>query len=107
MSAVLARYLSHEDWVTRYHAAKSYCRQPREFGSEGLPRLDEVLADEDEGVREAALQSLASLLPEVKFSDAGLVAQLDACIERGLADEDEDVRAAAEELAELRQRLIG
>lgn len=107
VSAVLVKYLSHEDWVTRYHAAKSYCRQAREFGSEGHPRLEEVLDDQDEGVREAALQSLAHLLPEVKFSDKDLVAQLDAALEKGLADADEDVRAAAEELAELRQRLIG
>lgn len=107
VSAVLVRYLSHEDWVTRYHAAKAYCRINRDPGQEGRPRLERILDDEDEGVREAALQGIAELIPEISFSDQELIAQIDAALERGLGDEDEDVRAAAEEAAELRKRLIG
>ena len=107
VSAVLVRYLSHEDWVTRYHAAKAYTRLNRDPGQEGRPRLERLLDDEDEGVREAALQGLAELIPEISFSDEGLIEQIDAALERGLQDEDEDVRAAAEEAAELRKRLIG
>lgn len=107
VSEVLVRYLSHDDWATRYHAAKAYTRLNRGAGQDGLPRLESILEDEDEGVREAALQGISELLAEISFSEKKLIEQIDAAIERGLKDEDEDVRAAAEEAAELRKRLIG
>mgnify|MGYP002634945181 CR=1 FL=1 len=107
VTEVLVRYLAHPDWVTRYHAARAYSRIDRGAGQEGRPRLESILSDEDEGVREAMLQGLAELIPETSFSDVELISQIDAALELGLKDEDEDVRAAAEEAAELRKRLIG
>ncbi|MBL4846324.1 MAG: HEAT repeat domain-containing protein [Planctomycetes bacterium] len=107
VTEVLVRYLTHPDWITRYHAARAYSRIDRGAGLEGLPRLESILEDEDEGVREAALQGLAELIPETSFSNVELISQIDAALEIGLKDEDEDVRTAAEEAAELRKRLIG
>lgn len=104
---VLARHLKHEDWVSRFHAARGYTSQDRGAGVNGRPRIESILQDEDEGVREAALQGLLSLIPEIGHSAKPLIEQIDASIELGLKDEDEDVREVAEQVAELRTRLLG
>jgi hypothetical protein len=106
-TAVLTRHLKHEDWVVRFHAAKGYTRFDRGPGAEERPRLETLLDDEDEGVREAAIAGLLDLIPEVEHSSKDLIAQIDATLERGLKDEDEDVREVAEQAAELRARLLG
>ncbi|MGE0709753.1 MAG: HEAT repeat domain-containing protein [Planctomycetota bacterium] len=106
-TAALVRHLGHEDWVARYHAARGYARMNRGPGQDGRPRLEGLLEDEDEGVREAALTGLLELIPEVDFGAKDLIAQIDAAVARGLKDEDEDVREVAEQAAELRARLLG
>lgn len=106
-TAALVAHLQHDDWVVRYHAAKGYARIERQQGQEGQPRLESILEDEDEGVREALFQGFLELLPEVDFSASALIEQIDVSLERGLEDEDEDVREMAEQAAELRARLLG
>ena len=107
MTEALVRHLRHEDWVTRFHAARSYSRLPRGAGEGERPRLESLLDDEDEGVREAVLEGVCELIPEVSFSDRELHAQIDRVIARGLTDEDEDVRGAAEAAQALRRELLG
>ena len=104
---VLIRMLKSEDWVARFHAARSYVRLKRGQGEEGRPRIETIFDDEDEGVREAALEGVAELIRAVDFSDQELHRQIDASIKRGLADEDEDVRAAAMTAEALRTKLLG
>lgn len=107
VTEVLVEQLRADDWVARFHAARAYARRNRGPGQDGRPTLDALLADEDEGVRESALRGIAELIPEVEFSDRALQAQIDAAIARGLADADEDVRAAAQAAKELRVKLLG
>lgn len=107
VTTVVIEHLRAEDWVTRFHAVRAYARRRRGQGQEGRPPLDALLTDEDEGVRENALRGMAELLPDVEFADRALQAQLDAAIKKGLADPDEDVRAAAEALRALRVELLG
>ncbi|MCO5172063.1 MAG: HEAT repeat domain-containing protein [Planctomycetes bacterium] len=107
VTTLLIEHLRSDDWVARFHAVRGYARLPRGPGQEGRPPLDALLQDEDEGVRESALRGIAELLPEVAFSDRDLQAQIDAAIGKGLADPDEDVRAAAEEARALRTKLLG
>ncbi|MBX3468691.1 MAG: HEAT repeat domain-containing protein [Planctomycetes bacterium] len=107
VTALLVEHLRSDDWVARFHAVRAYARRPRAPGQEGRPPLDALLQDEDEGVRESALRGIAELLPEVAFSDRDLQAQIDAAIGKGLADADDDVRAAAEEARALRVKLLG
>lgn len=106
-TAALVRALAHDDWVTRFHAVRAYARVHRQPGQGGNPPLDALLADADEGVREAALRGISELLPSVEFADAPLHRQIDAAIARGLADADDDVRALAEQVRELRRKLLG
>jgi hypothetical protein len=103
----LTRQLQSDDWQVRFYAARSYACQPRGQGQDARPPLDSLLDDDDEGVREAVLEGLLNLIQQVEFSDAGLLAQIDAAIERGLADDDEDVSAAATKAQALRQQLLG
>lgn len=103
----LLRALKSEDWIERFHAARGYARLFRDQGQSGLPRLDTLLDDEDEGVREAALEGLAELIHHVEFSNREVHMQIDRSIKRGLADEDEDVRAAATKAQGLRTKLLG
>jgi len=107
VTTALVRHLSHEDWVSRFHAARSYARRLRGQGQEGRPPLEALLDDADEGVREAALEGICDLLPEVAFSDFELQRQIDRAVERALTDEDEDVQAAGERARELRRSLLG
>jgi hypothetical protein len=107
VTGVLITHLKAEDWVARFHAVRAYARKNRGPGQEGRPALDALLADPDEGVRENALKGMAELVPEVAFSDRELQGQLDRAIARGLADEDDDVKAAATALREVRQKLLG
>lgn len=107
VTTVLVEQLKAEDWVARFHAVRAYARKNRGPGQEGRPTLDALLADQDEGVRENALRGIAELLPDVEFSDAALHRQIDAAVAKGLADADEDVRAAATELQDLRRKLLG
>ncbi len=104
---VLVTHLRVDDWVARFHAARAYTRLHRRPGQDGRPRLEALLADDDEGVREAALAGLLELLPRVEFSDLDLHGQIDAAVARGLADEDEDVRATAARVQALRRELLG
>jgi hypothetical protein len=106
-SDALGKQVRHEDWVTRFHAVRAYARLHRKPGQGKRPRLDALLADEDEGVREAALQGILELLPRVEFQDKPLHEQIDAAVVRGLADPDEDVRAAAAKVKDLRRELLG
>lgn len=103
----IAGQLKHTDWVTRFHAVRAYARVQRQQGQGDKPALDALLADEDEGVREAALKGIAELLPSVTFSDAPLHRQIDQAIKLGLADADEDVREVAAKVQELRKQLLG
>jgi hypothetical protein len=107
VTSVLIEHLRADDWVARFHAARAYARKNRGPGQEGRPPLDALLADDDEGVRENALRGIAELLPDVEFSDRALQAQIDAAIKKGLADADDDVRAAADALKQLRTKLLG
>lgn len=107
VTALLVEHLRSDDWVARFHAVRAYARRNRGPGQEGRPALEALLADEDEGVRESALRGIAELLPEVEFSDQALQAQIDAAIRRGLADADDDVKVAAEDLKALRVKLLG
>jgi HEAT repeats len=107
ITELLGRLLTHEDWVTRFHAARSYASLRRPFGEGGLPSLADLLDDEDEGVRESALRGVATLIHDVDLVDRAVHALIDAAVARGLADEDEDVRAAAEEAQRLRAELLG
>lgn len=106
-TAALVRHLAAEDWVERFHAARAYARLPRRHGQEGRPRLEALMDDADESVREALLHGISELLPEVAFADRDLQAQIDAAIARGLEDEDEDVREAAGEARAKRRELLG
>lgn len=106
-TAALARALGSSDWVDRYTAARAYARRPRQQGQDGRPRLDALLADQDESVREAVLLGIAELIPEVAFADTDLQRQIDAAIARGLADEDDDVKAAAAAARDRRRELLG
>jgi hypothetical protein len=106
-TAALVRCLKSADWVVRFHAVRSYARLPRKHGQDGRPALDELLKDEDEGVRESALHGIGELLPSVDFADAELHKQIDAAIKKGLADQDEDVKATAEKLREFRKKVLG
>lgn len=106
-SAALARALESDDWIDRYHAARAYARRRRGQGSDGLPRLEEIGADPDESVREALLEGIQELIPEVDFQDTALQEQIDRAVSHGLEDEDEDVRAAAARARALREELLG
>ncbi|MCA8925337.1 MAG: HEAT repeat domain-containing protein [Planctomycetes bacterium] len=105
--AILLRFLAAEDWVDRMHAARSFASARREFGEGERPTLLSLLEDPDEGVREAVLEGLHALISGVEFSDDAIHAQIDAAIERGLGDDDEDVQAAAAQAQELRKSLLG
>jgi hypothetical protein len=107
VTALLVEQVRAEDWVARFHAVRSYARKDRGPGQEGRPTLDSLLADPDEGVRENLLRGIAELLPDVAFADVALHRQIDAAAARGLADQDEDVRAAAAEVQALRKKLLG
>lgn len=104
---ILLRFLRSEDWVDRSHAVRSYVRQRRLFGEDERPTLETLLDDPDESVREALFEGLRDLIAAVEFSDQVAHQQIDAVIARGLADEDEDVQAAAAEAQELRKSLLG
>jgi hypothetical protein len=104
---VLVAQLKSDDWVTRFHAVRAYTRKHRRPGQDGRPPLDALLGDADEGVREAALKGIAELLPDVAYSDKDLHAQIDRAIARGLADADDDVKAAAAQAQALRKKLLG
>lgn len=106
-TAALAQALASADWVDRYTAARAYARRPRQQGQDGRPALDALLADEDESVRQSALEGILELIPEVAFSDKQLQRQIDAAIARGLADPDEDVKAAAALARDRRRELLG
>ena len=103
----LARALRSADWVDRFHAARAYAARARGQGQEDLPRLETLLGDEDESVRQAALEGITVLVGEVAFSDRELHRQIDAAIARGLADGDDDVREAARTAQERRRELLG
>lgn len=107
ITEVLVAQLRSDDWVTRFHAVRGYARKHRRPGQDGRPPLDALLDDADEGVREAALKGIAELLPEVAFSDQDLHRQIDRAIARGLADADDDVKAAAAQAQALRKKLLG
>ncbi|MEZ6187821.1 MAG: HEAT repeat domain-containing protein [Planctomycetota bacterium] len=104
---ILLRFLESEDWVDRTHAVRAYVRQRRPFGEAGRPTVDTLMDDPDESVREALFEGLKELIAAVEFSDQVAHDQIDAAIRRGLADEDEDVQAAAAEAQELRKSLLG
>ena len=107
ITAALIAQLGHDDWQARFYAAKSYACVPRGQGQDDRPPLDALLGDADEGVREAALEGVLSLIDKVEFKDAALIAQIDAAIARGLSDDDEDVQAMAGRAQAERQRLLG
>jgi hypothetical protein len=106
-TAAIVRHLTNPDWVTRFHAARSYARLDRGQGEEQRPTLQSLMSDEDESVREALLRGVLELLPAVEFQQASLHRQIDAVVAAGLEDEDEDVRAAAEQAQALRKQLLG
>ena len=106
-TAAIVKHLDSENWVTRFHAAKSYASIPRFQGVDGRPRLESLLDDTDESVREATLEGILELLPAVAYSDESLHDQIDKAAARGLKDEDEDVRATAERVQALRAKLLG
>lgn len=103
----LVRALGSSDWVDRFHAARAYASRVRGQGTGELPDLASLMGDEDESVRQAALEGITQLVAEVEFSDQALQRQIDAAIARGGADQDEDVRAAAEVAQARRRELLG
>jgi len=103
----LVQQLQADDWQIRFYAAKSYACQVRGQGQDDRPPLEALLDDADEGVREAALEGVLSLIKQVEFSDTAMLTQIDAAVARGLKDDDEDVQAAAARAQALREQLLG